>query len=71
VELEWRDGRAEVDRDHEIAAETLCGHIAHALRRLSPAVVTAQEQLRPLAPVELFRVPLAPPRNRSRRGTDG
>lgn len=33
--LTWRDGRAEVERGDEVAAEELCMHIAAALRRLS------------------------------------
>jgi len=71
VELEWRDGRAEVDRDHEIAAQALCGHIAHALHRVSPALDAPSEQRRPLAPVEFLLAPLKPPWNRSRGGTEG
>lgn len=33
LELCWTDGRSEVDRDHEIAVEILCDHLAHAWRR--------------------------------------
>jgi hypothetical protein len=46
VELEWHDGRAEIDRDHEIAAEALCGHIAHALRRVAPASEQSRRESR-------------------------
>jgi UDP-GlcNAc:undecaprenyl-phosphate/decaprenyl-phosphate GlcNAc-1-phosphate transferase len=33
LEIEWTDGRDEIDRDHEIAAETLCKAITRALER--------------------------------------
>ena len=36
LELSWDDGRAEIDRDHEIAIEVLCDHLAEALTRLAP-----------------------------------
>ena len=36
LELTWEDGRGEIDRDHEIAAEVLCDHLATALSRLVP-----------------------------------
>src|SRR5207245_9879746 len=39
VELEWHDGRVELDRDHELATEVMCGHIAHALRRVAPGIL--------------------------------
>jgi UDP-GlcNAc:undecaprenyl-phosphate GlcNAc-1-phosphate transferase len=35
VRLTWDDGRAEIDRDHEIAVEILCDHLAAALARLA------------------------------------
>jgi UDP-GlcNAc:undecaprenyl-phosphate GlcNAc-1-phosphate transferase len=34
VELGWTDGRAEVDRDTEIAIELLCDHLSGALERI-------------------------------------
>jgi UDP-GlcNAc:undecaprenyl-phosphate GlcNAc-1-phosphate transferase len=42
VELVWDDGRAEMDRDHEIALEVLCDHLAAALERLAPAAAEAE-----------------------------
>jgi UDP-GlcNAc:undecaprenyl-phosphate GlcNAc-1-phosphate transferase len=33
LEIEWTDGRDSPDRDHEIAAETLCRHLSAALER--------------------------------------
>ena len=33
--LTWDDGRAEVDRDTEIAVEAMCGHLSAALDRMS------------------------------------
>ena len=33
--LTWADGRSEVDRDTEIAIETLCQHLSGALDRVS------------------------------------
>jgi UDP-GlcNAc:undecaprenyl-phosphate GlcNAc-1-phosphate transferase len=35
IELGWRDGRREVDRDTEIAIEQLCGHVREALARMN------------------------------------
>jgi UDP-GlcNAc:undecaprenyl-phosphate GlcNAc-1-phosphate transferase len=35
LEVEWLDGRGEVDRDHALAAEALCRSVAHALHRMS------------------------------------
>jgi UDP-GlcNAc:undecaprenyl-phosphate GlcNAc-1-phosphate transferase len=35
LEVEWADGRGEIDRDHELAAEALCKNVAHAMQRLS------------------------------------
>jgi len=62
VELEWDDGRAELDRDHEIAAETMCGHIALALRRVAPASEQPRRESRsnwsPIEPV-VSSLPLA------------
>src|SRR5205085_9979975 len=48
VEVEWRDGRVEVDRDEEIAMQALCGHIAHALRRVAPDVQHLSHSDRPI-----------------------
>lgn len=42
VELAWTDGRLEVDRDDEIAAEVLCDHLSSAWKRLHGG-----DQLRP------------------------
>ncbi len=64
VELEWHDGRAQVDRDHEIAAETLCGHLAHALRRVSPEVHLLSPERPARLPVDLVLAPLLPLRSR-------
>jgi hypothetical protein len=62
VELEWHDGRAELDRDHEIAAEAMCGHIALALRRVAPASEQPRRESRsnwsPIEPV-VSPLPLA------------
>jgi hypothetical protein len=33
LELEWRDGRIAIDRDHEIAAERLSGPLTMAIER--------------------------------------
>jgi UDP-GlcNAc:undecaprenyl-phosphate/decaprenyl-phosphate GlcNAc-1-phosphate transferase len=53
-ELEWHDGRAELDRDHEVAAQVLCGHIAQALRRVAPRVQRVGSSGRTIwAPIEL------------------
>jgi len=52
VELEWHDGRAELDRDHEIAAEAMCGHIAHALRRVAPAPEPRRESRSNWSPID-------------------
>jgi UDP-GlcNAc:undecaprenyl-phosphate GlcNAc-1-phosphate transferase len=35
LELEWIDGRGEIDRDHALAAEALCMNIASAVRRIA------------------------------------
>jgi hypothetical protein len=35
LELEWMDGRGEIDRDHAVAAEALCMNIASAVRRIA------------------------------------
>ena len=40
LELRWTDGRAEIDRDTEIAIEVLCGHIASALPRVAERTIT-------------------------------
>jgi UDP-GlcNAc:undecaprenyl-phosphate GlcNAc-1-phosphate transferase len=37
VELGWTDGRAEIDRDTEIAIELLCEHVLAAVNRLRAA----------------------------------
>ena len=42
LELSWADGRTEVERDHEIAAEVLCDHIAGALERIAPPTEPAR-----------------------------
>jgi hypothetical protein len=34
IELGWRDGRTELDRDLEIAIEVLCDHVAGAYERI-------------------------------------
>ena len=34
--LAWDDGRVEIERDQEIAAEVLCDHVADALERIAP-----------------------------------
>jgi UDP-GlcNAc:undecaprenyl-phosphate/decaprenyl-phosphate GlcNAc-1-phosphate transferase len=34
VELAWTDGRLEIDRDDEIAAEVLCDHLSNAWKRV-------------------------------------
>jgi len=44
LELEWIDGRGEIDRDHAVAAEALCMNIASAVRRI------AELQKRSVAP---------------------
>jgi UDP-GlcNAc:undecaprenyl-phosphate GlcNAc-1-phosphate transferase len=36
IELGWRDGRTQVDRDTEIALELLCDHVSAALERVLP-----------------------------------
>jgi UDP-GlcNAc:undecaprenyl-phosphate GlcNAc-1-phosphate transferase len=53
LEVEWTDGRGEIGRDHELAAETLCRNVAHAVQRMSappaalvPAVLRAWPLLR-------------------------
>lgn len=40
LEIEWTDGRGEVDRDHEIAAEQLCKAITRALERTLASTTT-------------------------------
>ena len=55
VELEWHDGRVELDRDHELATEVMCGHIAHALRRVAPEIMLPLRESRPIwAPIDPF-----------------
>jgi UDP-GlcNAc:undecaprenyl-phosphate GlcNAc-1-phosphate transferase len=44
IQLGWDDGRAEIDRDHEIAVEILCDHLSSTLARLQ------QEPREPVAP---------------------
>jgi UDP-GlcNAc:undecaprenyl-phosphate GlcNAc-1-phosphate transferase len=68
VELEWRDGRAQVDRDDEIAAKRLCDHIAHALRRVSPDL-RRRSPSPALAPAEVLFAPFLSRGTRPRRGT--
>jgi hypothetical protein len=46
LELEWIDGRGEIDRDHAVAAEALCRNIASAVRR----IVQRKLQRRSVAP---------------------
>src|SRR5207249_3890319 len=41
LEIEWRDGRLKPDRDHEIAAETLCRAVSRALEHTLPDDATA------------------------------
>jgi UDP-GlcNAc:undecaprenyl-phosphate GlcNAc-1-phosphate transferase len=41
LELAWRDGRKEMDRDTEIAVEVFCEHLAEALARVSEAPAIA------------------------------
>ena len=53
-----RDGAmvvsVELDRDHELATEVMCGHIAHALRRVAPDVQHLAHPERPIwAPIEV------------------
>lgn len=42
IELIWDDGRTEIDRDHEIALEVLCDHLAAALEHLAPKAAEAE-----------------------------
>jgi UDP-GlcNAc:undecaprenyl-phosphate GlcNAc-1-phosphate transferase len=42
LELGWRDGRTEIDRDTEIAVDIFCEHLAEAVLRTTPAVVARQ-----------------------------
>ena len=71
VELEWHDGRVELDRDHELATEVMCGHIAHALRRVAPEIMLPLRESRPIwAPIEPFVTSLALARDRRRRDSD-
>ena len=44
LELGWRDGRREIDRDTEIAVDLFCEHLAEALVRLSPALPATATQ---------------------------
>jgi UDP-GlcNAc:undecaprenyl-phosphate GlcNAc-1-phosphate transferase len=71
VELEWHDGRTELDRDHELAAEVLCGHIGNALRRVAPGVEHPRRAISPiLAPFEPVVSSLALARDRRRHDPD-
>src|SRR2546421_6849059 len=71
VELEWHDGRIELDRDHELATEVMCGHIAHALRRVALEIMLPLRESRPIwAPIEPFVTSLALARDRRRRDSD-
>lgn len=47
LEFAWNDGRLEIDRDDEIAAEVLCDHLASAWKRINESV---SEQRRPPHP---------------------
>jgi UDP-GlcNAc:undecaprenyl-phosphate GlcNAc-1-phosphate transferase len=44
LELRWRDGRREIDRDTEIAVDIFCEHLADALARVTPRTTTSHEQ---------------------------
>src|SRR5438132_196641 len=70
VELEWHDGRDNVDRDHELAAEILCGHIAQALRRVTPPPAPRRLFAPIWAPIEPLVSSLSNARNRLRRDHD-
>jgi UDP-GlcNAc:undecaprenyl-phosphate GlcNAc-1-phosphate transferase len=71
VELEWHDGRLELDRDHELATEVMCGHIAHALRRVAPETMLPPPEPRLIwPPIESLVDSLAPVRDRRRRDSD-
>ena len=56
LEIEWTDGRRELDRDHEIAAERVCRVLGSALERtvgeppmLTPSAVPVSALVRPTA----------------------
>jgi UDP-GlcNAc:undecaprenyl-phosphate GlcNAc-1-phosphate transferase len=44
LELGWRDGRREIDRDVEIAVDIFCEHLADALARVSTSALSAARQ---------------------------
>ena len=43
LELGWRDGRNEIDRDTEIAVDIFCEHLAEALVRVAEAPAVARQ----------------------------
>ena len=48
LRVAWRDGRAEVDRDQEIALEVLTDHMASTLERLERQAAADPQVVRPL-----------------------
>lgn len=52
-EVVWSDGRRTVDRDDEIAIETIAGHLEGALVRLQPAVTDTAEPVQEATVVPL------------------
>ena len=61
LELSWLDGRETLDRDHELAAESVCRNIAHAIHRIVRP--TSPWWLEPVrAPVALFSAMTSWPR---------
>ncbi|HSZ83452.1 MAG TPA: MraY family glycosyltransferase [Polyangia bacterium] len=47
LELGWRDGRREIDRDTEIAVDLFCEHLAEALERLKSLKSSPRSATRP------------------------
>ena len=47
LELAWRDGRREIDRDTEIAVEIFCEHLGDAFDLLKAATAGARPSARP------------------------
>ena len=47
LELGWRDGRREIDRDTEIAVDLFCEHLAEALQRLKMGATARRSANRP------------------------
>ena len=47
LELGWRDGRREIDRDTEIAVDLFCEHLADALGRLKTGATAPRSASRP------------------------